>query len=103
MIQDPNTQTNLPNNDIIELVSEQQLHAITGGVDCPNCKPIAEMAEKRARKLQETRYPSDLTKSAAGAYQRLANHVKGGCPNCEEHMNKLHHLDILSQAGGIQR
>ncbi len=31
MIQDPNTQTNNPNNDIIELVNGEELQAIRGG------------------------------------------------------------------------
>jgi|SRR5689334_12826361 len=102
MIQDENTQTSHPNNNIIEEVGEQQLHAIVGG-GCPHCNSIAGEATKTAKDLQRikdsnsTKASPALLGKASETYHKLAQQAQG-CRGCEGIIvnNQLAMLDDLT-------
>ena len=62
MLQDQKTQMTHSNNTIIEEVSEQQLHAITGG--CSDCEVLARAAAMQSKNYKGLAATADTTRMA---------------------------------------
>jgi hypothetical protein len=62
MLQDQKTQMTHSNNTIIEEVSEQQLHAITGG--CSDCEVLARAAAMKSKDNKQWAATTDTTRMA---------------------------------------
>jgi hypothetical protein len=78
MIQDENAQTSNPNNDIIEEVSAEELHTITGG--CVRCGVIHTMANTLRPIAEGAGHPVLATQFKAIA--EMAKASKDGTQPC---------------------
>ena len=109
MLQDQKTQMTHSNNTIIEEVSEQQLHAITGG--CSDCQAVARAAalqvDSRNAKagnaqsvsgsLYYAKQAIDLEKLSVAASKTANAPVPAGeecCQHYKQHFKKLEPLFI---------
>jgi hypothetical protein len=107
MLQDQKTQMTHSNNTIIEEVSEQQLHAITGG--CSDCQVVARAAALQIKRHAEEAGNATSTSDAFYAAKKVIGFenlskeasktvgtpVQAGekrCQHCEQHYNELKSL-----------
>jgi hypothetical protein len=74
MLQDQKTQMTHSNNAIIEEVSEQQLHAITGG--CRDCQVVANAAALHSKIYEEQAAREKTTTPMARRYAKQSTDFK---------------------------